>query len=63
MVLRRRRDLPDGATNICDECEQEKDITVVLGEVEDHEFSRTVYLCVDCLRSAVVYCEDHAHQP
>lgn len=59
--------LPEGATeqdvdaaigndswtaNRCDECREDIDVVVRLGEPPDYD-SRTFYICLDCLRKAL----------
>lgn len=38
--------------NVCDECGQDVEVTVILGEEEDYE-SRTAWICPECLEKAL----------
>ena len=66
-IYRRLSELPEQATeddiaaiignaswtaNKCDECGQDVDVTVMLGQEPDYE-SRTVFACLDCLEKAI----------
>lgn len=42
--------------NKCDECGQDVDVTVMVGQEPDYE-SRTAFICLDCLKRAVTLIE------